>query len=1591
MPSSKLVSGFDKYDLVPMQDFNWNAFRFKFNGKESKAFETLCYRLFCGEFGRPLGIFRYKNQTGIETEPIRVNGSCIGFQAKFFDHTIDKQEIAKSIEKAKVKNPDIKTIYVYLNQEFSESPKANVKDAQTKIAIEALAASIGLQIEWRVPSHIEAQLSLPENKALAQYFFSLEKSVTESLEELEEHSSAILKPIHSQIDFNGLNIRIGRAAALAELRSALEKSPLLIVSGAAGVGKTALLKDFLESVPKEIPFFLFKATDFNVSHINEVFQRYGAFTLMDFISEHKSVAEKYVIVDSAEKLSDLENQEPFLEFLSTLLEHKWKIVFTTRYSYLDDLKFQFVEIYQVPFEVLLLNNIEPLELEKLSSQYNFSLPQNQRVLALLGNPFYLNEYLRVYTALGNSSTLSDFKNLLWKKHIAKSPSREACFIAIAKRRADSGRFFVADVGGCDENTLRDLALDEIIDRDAKTNGFFITHDIYEEWALDKIVERSFHNAESSSGFFNTLGTSLPIRRSFRNWLSEKLLTERPVIKPLIETSFTDEKIENHWKAEILISVLLSDYSEAFFEMFEKLLLQDEQQLLMRVIFLLRIACKELDDELLQVLGLKGGDIVSLATIFTMPKGTGWNCAIDFLYRHKEQITLTHIDVILPLLENWNSKTRTGPTTRSAGLLALYYYEEADKQEGMGYRALDERKKELTEIILNAASELKEELTAIFEEVVRTKNKDYRGQYYEMIQIALSSAINSFEVSKNLPTQLISLANLFWFEDPKEEFDDEHRHSMMIGVEPHFCISARHQEYFPASAFQTPIFQLLRFAPRPTLDFIVAFTNKSVKCYSQSEFADEVREVNVHNGDDEVTQQWISSRLWNTYRGNKVSTCLLESMHMALEKWLLDFVKRASEAQAEYVCADLLKRSRSASITGVLVSVVLSQPSKLFNVAKVLFRTKEFFLYDSERWMLDQSSRSHYSFLSGLNSRHKMHEDERLGTCDDPHRKLALEHLAFKYQFVKFEEEDDETFQGRQVVVWEIFDNYYAELPAPTEQTETDKTWRVYLARMDRRKLSPEVEEREGQVRVQFTPQMDSELKKFSDDAVQESSEALKYIPLQLWANGRFRREKDEYAKYEQYESNPHQAFIEAKQIIDDLGTETVPVFSRHVPAYTFAVLLRDFEDKLSSEEKTLCKDVLLEFASIPIQIERYSYQTVDGTEPGITSLSGLISIFPPEKENIKLLLLLLLLAPFHEISFFAARTILNDLWKSNFEDAQSLLLGFLTLAPKVSEVTNQLTNEKFEGKIVDYWGVPAKEIFERMLTQYESEFERIISNEITLQDLPPVETLSPRVLNRAFELLPLGTTNETHKTLAKRIISNLVQRVFNDRDEKLDYTLNHNFFDKLAYFILMSQDDDIGGYLEPLVEHFRVSRDAENLFARFVSAEDALARYEEFWIVWEVFYETIAQVAKRHRGSYDVQSIIHNYLLAWPYWNDDIKEWHSLRNREKLFFQRVAHDMGHSPSVLYSLSKLLNDIGSNFLNDGIGWISQIVSDNSNLLTDQLETNNLYYLEKAVRKYVLLNRGLLKTSIQAKSQLLHVLNFLVDRGSATGYLVREDVL
>jgi hypothetical protein len=258
---------------------------------------------------------------------------------------------------------------------------------------------------------------------------------------------------------------------------------------------------------------------------------------------------------------------------------------------------------------------------------------------------------------------------------------------------------------------------------------------------------------------------------------------------------------------------------------------------------------------------------------------------------------------------------------------------------------------------------------------------------------LSSIVDSSEIAKHLPGEVIKLANLYWFYTPKET----HLHSdYRNDIEQYVDLQEGHLEYYPASAFQTPVFQLLQTDPQITADFILSLTNKSIEYFAKSEFAQyEAEEIDVVVDDSGTTvKQYICHRIWNMYRGTQVAPPLLESIHMALERWLLMNAKTATSETLESWCLYLMKNSRSASITAIIASVVMAEPSKLFNVAKLLFRTKDLFFFDTARMQLDMTAKSAYAISHDPTG---IFTNERIRTCDDKHRSGSLEHLALRYQ------------------------------------------------------------------------------------------------------------------------------------------------------------------------------------------------------------------------------------------------------------------------------------------------------------------------------------------------------------------------------------------------------------------------------------------------------------------------------------------------------------------------------------------------------------------------------------------------------------------
>ncbi len=1610
-----------------MEEVNWQNFKTKFNNQEQTAFERLCYLLFCKEHGKDTGIFRFKNQAGIETNPIEKDGQVIGWQAKFYDTRLSehKDDFIQSIDTTRTRYPTVNKIIFYTNQEFGQDKKKT--DPQYKTDIENYAKARAMDIEWRTASFFESLFVCEQNFSISQHFFSLKKGILDSIAELSQYTESILKPIRSEITYDGKKIKLDRAAVIATLRDTAGNPFPIILSGGAGVGKTAVIKDFYERIKKSTPLFVFKATQFkNISHINQLFKDYGEITVTDFINEHKDIKEKYVIFDSAEKLSEIEDQDVFRMFLSSLLENAWTVIFTVRYNYVDDLRFQLKELYSTGFISLNIPDLTQEEIEKIATDNNFKLPKNERLINLLTTPFFLNEYLQNYASMGDDINYADFREIIWKKQIQNSSRqsgnihrrREECFLKIAQKRASEGGFFVK-TGDCDQEALQKLEVDEIIKYDSNAGGCFITHDVYEEWALGKIIERAFISAKDYDSFYQEIGSSLPIRRAFRNWISDKLVMDDLTAKRLIEFTVKDNQIDNHWKDEVLVSMLLSDYSNMFFGHFEDELLEEpekiistegspkivrasnvnykyEDKLLHKILFLLQIACKTVDEDFLRLLGVTKARAIPLKTIFTAPKGSGWDSTIAFINRHKEKLQFRYMNAILPMLDDWNHKYKQGETTRNASQIALFYYEKLTKQEGFYFSSRDDTKDKLIRTILNGSGEIKTELTNIVNEVITKKNTSHRGRYYELIQVILSSITDSSEISKHLPAEVMKFANLFWFYIPKEtHYSLTHYRN---DIEQYFDLSEDHLEYYPASAFQTPVLILLQTAPQETVDFILSLTNRSIEYFSKSKLGNEAEEIAVVIDDSGTTiKQYIGHRIWNIYRGTQVAPQLLESVHMALEKWLLMAAKTYMPEVIEQWCLYLIKNSRSASITAIVVSVVLAEPSKLFNVAKVLFRTKDFFLFDSARMQLDMiDAKSLYSLVHDPIG---IFRDERIQTCEDKHRNHSLEEQALNYQLFATGDKEEEIAKKRQEVIWKILDEYYAKLPDKSKETENDKVWRLCLARMDHRKMKIITETKDDRVLVSFNPEIDSELKKYSDDSLAKSSESMKYLPLQLWASNRFERNED-YRKYPQYESDYELAIIDTMKVVEGLVDDksedkSFTLYYHSVPAYVCAVLIRDFHEQLHADERRFCKDMLIKYASAPLS-DGYDYQVGDGIGVAISTLPLLLNLFPSDAGEIKKILLFTLFDSYpigasQRLSDHATGAILNTLWKKSPADANSIFLGFLQLKPKYDELWESSKKENYKRGEYD---ISIRQLFKEFSKKHKTEIVKVIANEIDYSEIKNIEQIDTDTLVTAFRILPIEISDEVHKKFIQQIFPAFAKKIFMDRQESdtedhFDYTEKQRFLEKLAYVILSSKLDDIETYLKPFLDEFKDSKDTAEFFSEFISVEDRLAQYEQFWTVWKLFYRKVAALTQN--SQYYSKEIIRNYLLAWNYWRKDAREWHTLKEREKSFFKKVSEDMGGNPSVLYSLSKLLTDIGSGFKDDGMLWISDILKNNLGLSDEELEVNTVYYLENLVRSYILKNRLKIKTTLQLKNIILVILDFLLIKGSVAAYLLREDIL
>lgn len=232
---------------------NWDIFSSKFSTEKEAVFEWFAYLLFCREFDLSKGWFGYKNQSGIEKNPITHNGEVIGFQAKFYSTSLSdhKKDFIEMLERSKRDYEDISKILIYTNQlwgqgqiEVDGSKKMTMPKALSEITNKS--TELGITLIWREASFFDSEFVTLEHDDLSRYFFTEEQSQGwQRFDDWSNTKASIEEPYFIDNDIkvitpqNRNNTELNVVDGINAIRDKLSiVSTSVRLVGLSGVGKT---------------------------------------------------------------------------------------------------------------------------------------------------------------------------------------------------------------------------------------------------------------------------------------------------------------------------------------------------------------------------------------------------------------------------------------------------------------------------------------------------------------------------------------------------------------------------------------------------------------------------------------------------------------------------------------------------------------------------------------------------------------------------------------------------------------------------------------------------------------------------------------------------------------------------------------------------------------------------------------------------------------------------------------------------------------------------------------------------------------------------------------------------------------------------------------------------------------------------------------------------------------------------------------------------------------------------------------------------------------------------------------------------------
>lgn len=1430
-----------------------------------------------------------------------------------------------------------------------------------------------------------------DNAQLSPYFKAVEK--------LKSDSKEILRPIKTSIGKGENEFQLPRTEAREKILQAISGSQFTIVSGKPGVGKSAEIKEIIQKDFPNASVFVFRADQFNESTLANVFSSQGVNeTIQDIFSCISLIPEKFIFIDSLEKLLEADPECAFKQLLALLKEHpEIKIIASSRKYAIDliTLKFGIDKNDTIIIDIPTLNEEELKLVSEKFPQLN-SVLKNDKIKKLLQSPKYL-DFSIIAISKSNDDyanvSITQFKDKLWNSLVVDSTNtknglpikREEAFKEISLKRAKEMKLFTKP-DKSDAEAIACLENDEIVFQENNNRKYSPTHDILEDWALVKYVSSKFEENPKPKDLFNSLGNEPAVRRAFRLWIEDYLIDNSGKINELIKATVSDQTIEKYWADELLVAVFKSDNSNSFFTAFEKELLADNAVFFNRCLHIIKTCCKESDQK-------------SNSSNLLLPIGSGWKEALFFIQKHIAQLEAIKLS-ILNFLADWYyrlllqyNKIENAELEAAKSIVLTYLKEIEEEKEFWQEENAKNKSSNLITILFDLASISKEEIKELIARAFpykESRDSWKLNSFYENVIESCLSGIGNQRLIKELPELIVETAWKNWKHVPPKETDFPNnrfgiitRHSLRD--EECWGIRDKHS-FFPSGIYKTPLYNLLWAHPIVGLKFFVDFINYSVEFYVNAtcEYKHKISQIEIEGNDGTVLKLHAAWELWAAYRGSSVTNYALESLLMGFEKFLLDTANRKTETNKEnlkFVFDYVLKNSNNVAPLAVLTSVAIAYPEEVEEAMLPLLSVREFY-----EWDLNRALQEH-SVLAPMDNSIAFAQKERWDSNQLTHRKKfhrGLRDFILDYQF------NVRTFNKE---IHQKFDKL------KTQNQNNDIVWKKNLIEMDIRnhKLG-NYDEKLGGFPIQ--PEYDEDVSDFiasnqNDFETQNTAATYSMLISKV---------------YENKDTISFEKWAECQKYY--LNTENLDIlFSK--PISLAIIGLRDFSNTISKEQNTWCFETIAN-AIVSILQDTFSRNYSLNLSVSLIEKQIALSSFhllmvsieeDSDKDAIIAMMIYMLFAPFHDHEIDKIIQYFREIFFKKYPDeAKRVWLGLI-----------QYLNYKKANPI--FYGHGEEDDLNAAHKKEEKFVQEISSNKNIKLDLTEIsiEKSEGHLLARAFVITPYDTTDKDFESF----VNHVLPIVLDDLTKKEDYSYNRSKNSRqfhhesisdieqyLANLFLDADFDYSKSVLTTLVNSLSNStlsnRFERNELIEFVSTtldyfvlklyDNGNLKIEQtkyskqktnFWNLWEVLFD----LTPSNQAHPLIKKLLLDirYLL-WDYQGNPNENNWSILNGKKEFYKKIFFEKGKSnaSSVLNVLSTIG---GKEFLPEGISWLTEVFK--SNPITSFALTS--VSSDRMIKQLFYNHISKIKNDKTLIDDYVWILNKMVDLGSSEAYLFRENVM